>query len=118
MADALQILVQTQQDMKDLQKFELTDDDWLRTIMLSMHQEVDELLQELRWKPWALKDARGRRRRVNKELATYEAADIFAFIGSLLAILQEEYDITPLDIMEALANKVPKTAERLKNQRV
>ncbi len=118
MADGLAILVQTQQDMRELEKYKQTDDDRLRTLFLSLMSEANELLQELRWKPWALKDTRGRRRRVNRDLAIKEAADVFAFLGSILAVLQEDYHITPLDIMDALAHKAPQTAERLKNQRV
>ncbi len=117
-ADALQVLVQTQQDLQEQQKYTQTDDEHLRTAFLALIAETTELLQELRWKPWALKDSRGRRRRVNRELIIEETADIFLVLGNILAILQEDYEVTPLDVMEAYTLKIPELVEKLRKQRV
>jgi transcriptional regulator with XRE-family HTH domain len=56
--------------------------DQLRSVLLALHVEIDELAQELDWKPWKIKDV------TSSAKAASELADVLAFLGLLIIYLE------------------------------
>lgn len=84
----------------------LATDDVLRTYVLAIMVELGEFVQTLDWKPW-----RKNPRAISRESTLDEMADILAFMGVLLTILQARgYSIK--EVTNAYENKIHTNVNR------
>ena len=81
----------------------------IRTYALALHQEVDELINELNWKPW--KAAKP----IDHQKAAAEFADILAFVG-LFGVYLEAVGIDRATLAAAYAEKSWLNIARLTGQ--
>jgi len=86
----------------------LGDKDVLRTYVLATFVELAEFIQVLPWKPWR-ESVSG----INSEKLLDEFADILAFIGVLITILNN-IGFTPYNIADAYIKKERINIERFK----
>jgi dimeric dUTPase (all-alpha-NTP-PPase superfamily) len=82
--------------------------DQLRSVVLALHVELNELLQQLNWKPW-----KKTRNPVHPALVAGEFADILAFLG-LLIIYLNRAGISVEDLTNAYADKTAVNIVRFK----
>lgn len=73
---------------------------FIRDNVLALQVEIAELLQTVRWKPWAWEGDRGTLR-VDRDVMLDEVADVFFFLGNLLVGL----DVSAGEIAAAVATK-------------
>ena len=76
----------------------LLEKDVLRTYVLALMVELGEFIQTMDWKPWRVKT------RATDEIILDEFADILAFIGVLLTILNAN-GLRPKAVAEAYGKK-------------
>lgn len=108
----LQVLMGTQ---GDLHKMSPQKDDsrkkQLQDNFLALHVELSELLQEMDWKPW-LPENDNMVDESQIQVISEEFADVLAFLGHIIRILNEFYGITVPEIASAYAFKSEKNERR------
>ena len=73
---------------------------------LALVVEVSELLQELNWKPWKGPKA------VDREAVAMELADVLAFVGNLIIVVQAQTGLNMMEIVEAYRLKTNENVKR------
>lgn len=114
---ALAILMDTQRDLHDISPPAQKDASFkvqTQQNFLALQVELVELLQEMDWKPWKpdeLTDSWEQRK-----LIAAEFADVLAFLGHIVRILQDDLGITSADLAEAYRVKTQKNVKRFTNE--
>lgn len=107
---------------RNIHKMSPTDQRWASHKVQTQHNflalqvELAELLQELSWKPWDETESFVAEFPQNQVIAE-EFADVLAFLGHIVRILNDAYHISPGELAAAYRRKTEKNIDRFAKMR-